>query len=232
MGTTCVSGFWPVNNKHGDQYAQWFQTSLKINCPYVFFCDRESVPLIQQHRKNLPTVYVQCALRDFVTWKYKDQLKTHPLHCPSVELNLIWNEKPFLLKKAADLNPFSAEFFCWVDAGICLYRDKAPPTTAFPNPKKTLELPKNKFIFSSSSPYDELNVTTTKYWHHITGTSFMLHKSIVARFALLYTTYLDNLLDHPNIWTDQVVLTHIYKANKPLFFELCTGYGQLIADLY
>jgi hypothetical protein len=232
MGTTCVSGFWPVNNKHGEKYAQWFQTSLKINCPYVFFCEKETVPLIQKYRKNLPTVYVECALLDFVTWKYKDKIKTHPIHCPSVELNLIWNEKLFLIQKAARLNPFSSEFFCWVDAGICLYRDKAPPTTPFPNPKKTIELPKNKFVFSSSGPYDEKNVTTTKYWHHVSATSFIMHKSIVDRFALLYSAYLDNLLDHANIWTDQVVLTHVFKDNKQLFFELCTGYGQLLADLY
>ena len=33
---TCVSGYWKVKNKHGNQFNKWFQNSLKINCPYVF----------------------------------------------------------------------------------------------------------------------------------------------------------------------------------------------------
>ena len=37
INMTCVSGFWTVNNKHGNQYMDWFQNSLKVNCPYVFF---------------------------------------------------------------------------------------------------------------------------------------------------------------------------------------------------
>jgi hypothetical protein len=34
---TCVSGYWQVTNKHTNNYLQWFNNSLKVNCPYVFF---------------------------------------------------------------------------------------------------------------------------------------------------------------------------------------------------
>ena len=34
---TCVSAYWKVNNKHGNNYEQWFHTTLKVHCPYVFF---------------------------------------------------------------------------------------------------------------------------------------------------------------------------------------------------
>ena len=43
---TCVSGFWNVTNKHGNNYTTWFQHSLKINCPYVFFGDKETIEMI------------------------------------------------------------------------------------------------------------------------------------------------------------------------------------------
>lgn len=228
---TCVSGFWPVKNKHRD-YTKWFGNSLRINCPYLFFCAKETIPVIQKYRGDLPTMYIEFYLQEFETWKYKDLMKTHPVHCPSAEINLIWNEKIFLLKRAADLNAFQTDFFCWVDAGICVYREQPPPSTPFPNPEKAATLPQNKFIFSSSQPYNEYRVTKYNYYHHISGTSFVLHKNIIGDFALLYKGYLDKLLDGKNIWTDQIVLTHIFKAHPTLFFELCTGYGEIIPTLY
>jgi hypothetical protein len=223
---TCVSGFWKVNNKHGSKYATWFQHSLKINCPYVFFGDKETIEIIKHYRKELPTFYIECKIEDFFTYKYKNRMITHPDHCPSVELNLIWNEKLFLIKKALEINPFHSDFFCWVDAGLCTYRETSPPPTPFPNINKLNTLPKNKFIYTSSIPYNESEVSKNNYYHHISGT-YMLHKNIVNDFATLFNTYLNNLLDTNNIWTDQVILTHMYKNHKHLFYKLGDGYGKL-----
>lgn len=228
---TCVSGFWRVNNKHGNKYAEWFQNSLKINCPYVFFSDRETIEIVKKYRQNLPTFYIEYNIPDFVTYKYKDRMKTHPIDCPSVELNLIWNEKLFLIKKALQFNPFLTDFFCWVDAGICTYRNNPPPKIPFPNVDKLNKLPKNKFIYSSSNPYVETDVTIDKYYHHISGT-FILHKNIINDFTNLYEKYLNKLLDENNIWTEQVILTHIYKDYKFIFYKLCNGYGEIFTYLY
>ncbi len=228
---TCVSGYWRVANKHDDKYMEWFKNSLKINCPYVFFCDKETVSMIQSYRQHLPTYYVICHIHDFEMYKYKDKMISDSTHCPSIELNLIWNEKIFLIKKASELNPFSSEFFCWVDAGICTFRNDTPPIESFPNLYKLDQLPTNKFIYSSSNPYHEEEVRTNHYYHHISGT-YILHKSIIHDFVNLYQQYLDKLLDKNNIWTDQVILTHIYKDYKHIFYELCRGYGACIVCMY
>ena len=37
---TCVSGYWRISNKHGNKFDNWFNKTLKINCPYVFFGDK------------------------------------------------------------------------------------------------------------------------------------------------------------------------------------------------
>lgn len=232
INMTCVSGFWRVNNKHGNQYMDWFQNSLKVNCPYVFFSDKETIETIKKYRQDLPTFYVECNIQDFFTYKYKDKMITHPIHCPSIELNLIWNEKIFLIKKTLELNPFSTDFFCWVDAGICTYRNVSPPNTPFPNIGKLDKLPKDKFTYSSSNPYIEMKVTNSNYYHHISGTSYILHKNIINDFAYIYEKYMDKLLNKNNIWTDQVILTYIYKDYKHIFFELCSGYGEIIPFLY
>jgi len=228
---TCVSGFWNVTNKYAkNSYTEWFKTSLQINCPYVFFSDKETIEIIKTYRKDLPTFYVEYTLKDFVTNAYKDKFMTHPVHCPSVELNMIWNEKIFLIKKALELNPFSSDFFSWVDAGVPVYRKKLPPTTAFPNADKLNNLPNDKFIYTASAPYNRDKVKTDSYYHCISGT-YMLHKSIIDNFAKLYEEYLNKLVDKSNIWTDQVILTHIFKDNEDLFYKLCDGYGELFRHL-
>ena len=230
---TCVSGYWKVGNKHGNKYMDWFKNSLKIRCPYVFFTDLNSIELIKKYRpKDVPTHYIILKIKDFFTYKYKDKFATNPAHCPSVELNLIWNEKIFLIKKAYELNPFSSDYFCWIDAGICTYRNNLPPQVPFPNLDKLRSLPTDKFIYSSSSEYIEADVRLDNYYHHISGTSYILHKGIINNFTNMYNEYLERLFDKNNIWTDQVLLTHIYKDHKDLFYKLCDGYGVIIPYMF
>ena len=64
--------------------------------------------------------------------------------------------------------------------------------------------------------------------HHISGTSYILHKNIIDDFTNLYSDYLDKLIDKNNIWTDQVIWTFIFKDNRDKFFKLCDGYGKII----
>jgi len=225
---TCVSGYWDVSNKHGNNYInEWFSKTLKINCPYVFFTDKANMEIIKKHREGLPTYFVHMTLDEFYTTKYKKLFRTHPIHCPSKELNMIWNEKIFLIEKAFNINPFKSEYFCWVDAGICTYREKYPPTTPFPNLYKLNKLPKDKFIYSGITLYDESRVKKDNYYVYVTGT-FMLHKNIIKDYAEIYKSYLEKLIDRNNIWTDQIVNTHIYKDNKHLFYKLGNGWAAII----
>jgi len=232
MSTTCVSGYWIVKNKHDSKYNKWFMNTLAVNCPYVFFSNKEGIEFIKHFRKDLPTHYIELEIKDFETYKYKDVLKTDPVHCPSVELNLIWHEKLYLIKQASELNPFNSQWFHWIDAGHCVYRDKAPPHSVFPNTGKINKLPKDKFIYSSSNDYDERKVSKTNYYHHIAGTSYLLHITLINKFLLIYKEYLEQLSDSNSIITDQIVLTHIYKDNKGLFHKLCDGYGEVTQVLY
>lgn len=234
---TCVSGFWPVTNKHGNKFLDWFKTSLQINCPYVFFSNKTGINLIKSFRQDLPTHYIELDIPDFYTYQYKDKMLTHPVHCPSVELNLIWNEKILLLGQAGQLNPFKSDFFCWVDAGICIYRTIQPPPQAFPNPAKLGNLPKDKFIYSASTPFNPTAVSYKNYYHHLAGTAYILHKDIIQSFTAMYKLYMakifnDEKINKINIWTDQLILTHIFKTFPQKFYKLCDGYGTIIQELY
>ena len=108
---TCVTGYWKIKNKHGNKFDNWFKNTLKINCPYIFLGDKESIDLVKNYRGKLPTYYIELNIEEFTTYKYKDKMITDPKHCPSIELNLVWNEKIFMLQRALQINPFNSEFF-------------------------------------------------------------------------------------------------------------------------
>ena len=124
-------------------------------------------------------------------------MTTNSIHCPSIELNLIWNEKIFMIQQALKLNPFSSDFFMWVDAGICIYRNNPPPSISFPNINEINKLPKDKFIYCSThnTIYNDNNFQYGNYHlhHHVSGT-YILHKNIIDNFTKLYKKYL-NLID-------------------------------------
>lgn len=229
MELTCVSCYFPVKNKHNDKYLDWFKNTLSINCPYVFFTNKKDI--IKEYRKDLPTFYIDCEIEDFNTYKYKDKIKTDDRHCPSVELNLIWNEKIFMIQKASEINPFHSSWFKWIDAGLCIYRDFSPPNKPFPNTEILQTLPTDKFIYSSSNPYREKSVINNNYYHHISGT-FILHENIIDKYVNIYKDYLEKKIDKNNIWTDQVIHTHIYKDYPDLYFKLCDGYGEITKVLF
>lgn len=234
---TCVSGFWQIKNKHGNKFLEWFKTTLQINCPYVFFSTKEGIELIKSFRKNLPTHYIECNIEDFYTYQYKDKMMTHPIHCPSVELNLVWNEKIILMEKAMKVNPFNSDFFCWADAGICTYRTVKPPHQPFPHPNKLNKLPKDKFIYSESTPFNAGAISIDNYYHNISGTVYILHKDIIHNFTEMYKLYMekifmDDKINKINFWTDQVILTHMFKNFPHKFYKFCDGYGTIINKLY
>jgi hypothetical protein len=229
---TCVSCFYPVANKHGLKYLEWFKNTLKVNNPYVFFTSAEHVDLIMSFRGDLPTSFILLDMDEFTTYPLKSLFKIHPTHCPSSELNLIWNEKIFMMERAARQNPFNTEWFLWIDAGICCFREVKPSMepALLKLPKPAAEL-KNKIIYSASEAYRPEYVHVNNYYHHISG-NYMIHRDFILPFSRLYEQYLRKLIAYENIWTEQVVMTHIYKDFPDIFYEWFPGYGAIAYHLF
>lgn len=233
--TTIVSGYWCVKGKHASEsFELWFKNTLSINCPYVFFGNQDSIDMVKKVRIGLPTTYILLELNDFYTQKYKKHIASHYIHVPSSEVCMIWLEKVFLIQKAKELNPYESDYFTWVDAGVCIYRDEPPPAKVFPDDSKLLELPKNKFIFTSSTePFESFRVHENNYYHYISGTAFILHADFIDIFTNIYDSYLKRIINHYNwVNTEQKILTHMYNERPDLFFKLGEGYGELMTLLY
>lgn len=230
--TTIVSGYWVIPNKHqNNSFLDWFKNSLRINCPYVFFGNKESIEIVKKFREELPTTYIEMEIKDFYTYKFYDNIQPHEMHCPSKELNMIWNEKVFLMKKAAELNPYDTEWFAWSDAGICVYRNKSPPITPWPSSEKLQYLDKNCFNFSSSESPIFMPQCVGQYYHFISGT-YVCSLNFIKKYAEIYQEYLDKYLSQSTwIYTDQVIHTLIYRDLPHLFKHICHDYGTLILIL-
>ena len=231
---TCVSGYWKIKNKHNDNsFEKWFKNTLRINCPYIFFGNKESIEMVKCYRRDLPTHYVELEIEDFETYQYKDRILVDEYHCPSVELNLIWNEKIFLMDKAFTLNPFSSEYFVWIDSGICNYRDKPPPPNPF-DMHKIRKLPQDKMIFTSSEmrTFEEnIFLKDPKTKHYISGT-YIIHKNIIRGLIVIYNEAMNKYMNIESLCTDQILWTYIYKDYKHLFYKIDHGYGKILKHLY
>ncbi len=233
--TTIVSGYWVVKGKHSSHaFQSWFQNTLRINCPYIFFGNQETIDIVKKVRHDLPTEYCLLELSDFYTAKYKDHLAPHEVHVPSAEVCMIWLEKMFLMQKAVEMNPFGSEYYVWVDAGICSYRDASPGNDIFPCEGTMESLPKDKFIFTSSDePYLDYCVHENNYYHYISGTAFACHREFIDQFIDIYKEYLEKIITHYNwVNTEQKIFTHMYAEHPELFFKLGQGYGELVPLLY
>ena len=230
---TAVSGFWPVNNKHNNAFDNWLPKTLKINCPYVMYSHEEDQEMLRRCRGDLPTVFVKRTIPEFVTYKHADAIQTHPRHVPSKELQMIWNEKLFLLRETARTNPFNSEWFVWLDAGLFLYRDQMPPLEQF-NVERLATLPKDKLIFSSSDSPTFCPEATREgnYYHYVSGI-FMIHKDGLEAFVSMFEKYMDTFLSKKDwIYTDQVILTHMYKDHPEMFHWIIHDYGRLVLWLF
>jgi hypothetical protein len=234
---TCVSGYWRIGNKHGNQYNDWFENTLAINCPYIFFTTEDNIESINNFRKNYPTHYITKNITDFKTYKLNINNITHGEHVPSKELGLVWLEKIDLIREAASLNPYNSEWFCWVDAGICSYRETKPSSNKFPNPEKIHLLSKSLINYSSSDDITDERLSELKNWKHIhkiAGTAYILHISIIDFVHHLFYKYLDKCISETDTYTcysDQSIWSRIYIDLPTLFNKVGHGYGQIVLEL-
>lgn len=233
--TTIVSGFWFVKNKYDKKYLSWFNNSLRINMPYVFFGSKEVIEIVKDIRSDLPTYYIELEISDLETYKYKEYIQTHETHVPSVELSLIWLNKVFLVKRAAEINPFKSEMFGWIDAGICEFRNKKPPEVEMSKDILS-KLPLDRFIFCSTeySYFIPDLVDDHNYYHYISG-NFFISVYMIGMISQVYSEFLDKKLPKRELCfsSEQVIFTHMYKCfGDNMFYKFSDGYGSIVTNMY
>lgn len=224
---TIVSGFWQIPSKHqAGKYYSWFRRTLKINAPTVFFYDDAGImQSVQSHRQDLQTTFVQRNLSEFRVFSLYNRSWVHKNNVPSPELAMIWLEKVSLINFVIQKNPYNSQWFAWVDAGICIYRNVPPPTSTWPL-RSTLDiLPTTKMIY-------------TGYWdkyHDVFGTAFLYHISIASNISAKFYQSLQKCASETHNWmcgSDQFIFTLMKKSYPEMFFRVGGWYGEVVEALY
>ena len=222
---TVVSGYWNVLNKYSsDTYNNWFNTSLKINQRYIFFTEKSSNDYIQKFRSNYETIFVDYKIEDFYCKKYYKNHWVNWQHVPSKELGMIWHEKIHCMKLAKDNDKTPTEFYVWIDAGVCVFRDKEPP-------KIRLNL-----LDINSLPHDKLCYATVEEdYHNFAASVLIMHRSIIDKIHTIYYSMLEEITKYINDFrcgSDQFIHTILFKRFPNLYYKIADGYGQNLFTLY
>ena len=141
-----------------------------------------------------------------------------------------------LVLEASLINPYQSEWFCWIDSGICIYRDKEPPLSPFPNPDKMNLLSKTQINYCISDTITNIELNKIKNWdyvHNVSG-NFIIHISFIKQIHHLFYTYLDICISETNEFTcysEQCILSRIYVDYPELFNKIGDGYGEIFLKL-
>jgi hypothetical protein len=130
-----------------NQYNDWFNHTLRINMPYIFFHDPAVLSDLATFRHGLPTLFVAWEPAHFrVSAAHFPSAAIHPQHVPSVPLAQIWLEKMQLVAYAAQIH--GADFYIWIDAGLSSYRHQPLPSRFEFSKEVLLSLPKQHIGYS------------------------------------------------------------------------------------
>lgn len=138
---TFVSSFYQLKSKFSiETYKQWASKFINetMNFNLVLYSDKNSYPYIEHLVKNNSKVKVILKeLEEFNLYILKDKWienhsKNYLLNHTSWELNMLWNEKVFMVYETMKENPFNTQWFGWCDIGY--FRDGNVGTKEFPWP--------------------------------------------------------------------------------------------------
>jgi hypothetical protein len=139
----------------------------------------------------------------------------------SIPLYMIWNEKSHFLKTAIELNPFSTDYFLWVDIGC--FRKPNTDYLQWPNAAKIATLPKNKVLLLSVVPFTSTELETTtldqmpsfQTVNRIGAPIFGGEAAVLLEWHDLYYSMLEYFIRiHRFIGKDQSIMNSVYLLNR------------------
>lgn len=236
MSIAFVSGYWVLEkNKYAHGfYEQNFKHTLAIrDAPVYMFCDDESKKVIEAYGSDNFS-YINKRISDFVVNTYPNvsELQLNDTHVPSRELGMIWLEKIHMVQDVKNMTQH--KWFCWTDAGNAFLRDMDISKCTW-SPRLE-QLDKTKLHYTVSQPQYYPNFNPLKGQHCISGTAWILHRSMIDIFVELFKVYYCKLSNVTNnnyyALSDQLIWSYLYRDYPELFKCVGVGYGTVIKLLY
>lgn len=245
--STC---FYVLKSKFSvETYLKWINNLLSIVHAFnlVIYTDEESsiylLRLIDKTNKKIKVIIKP--LTEFYTYKYKDYwIKNHEKSTMSLhkvidwKLNMLWNEKVFLVNETIKNGYFKSPYYGWCDIGYFRNRVNDLHTNylgSWPNPTKILELNKNELIHYGCVKNDLLGLTNDILSHYKNGLTsspteryndisfaggfFILPVNMANVYVTIYESKLDYYFSNNYfIKDDQTIIQDIILTNPQLFY--------------
>ena len=232
-----------------ETYLKWINNLLSIVKQFnlVIYTNKESfiylLRLIEPTNKKIKIIVKP--LSKFYTYKYKDYwIKNHEksnmgLHkVIDWQLNMLWNEKVFLVNETIKNGYFKTLYYGWCDIGYFRNRHNDLHTdylTSWPNPIKLLQFSKQDLIHYACVNDDLIELTNDIKSHYnnalktpptekynntsFAGGFFILSPSMSDYYAKIYESKLDYYFSNNFfIKDDQTIIQDIILTNPHLFY--------------
>ena len=269
MSTTIITALFDINRenyenqklalKSLDDYLPWFKKTLQLNCAMVIFTEQKLKEFVLENRpKDYKTEIIIQKLEEIPYYKYKDRIniiinseeyKTkiqHPdrIECNLAEYSIIQYSKFEWLNVVCEKNPFSTDFFFWMDAGCSRFFKDFDITREFPGPKTKINLQNNcvnklycqcrvdlPYIINNYNfnlKLENSNINNNFFLtslNLISGGLFGGNKDIVIFFNTVVNHIFESYLLKNNIINnEQLVLAYIWKTDPNIFCLLNNVY--------
>ncbi|GAA5974128.1 hypothetical protein JCM11641_003451 [Rhodosporidiobolus odoratus] len=164
---TIISSFYRVDNgkKHRvSEYHEWLTNFLhSVELPIIFYCAPTLAAYVKNLRGNKPITLITTYSSPFEmpplqalgghAWavtQHKIDPENH-VHVPDVYG--VWTAKPWIVRDAAEQNPYGSDYFFWVDAGGFRDSSISHTFTALPSvlDKLYTTLPSDTIVLASTT---------------------------------------------------------------------------------
>lgn len=129
-----------------------------------------------------------------------------------------------MFKIAKDNDKEQTEFYVWIDAGVCIFRDKKPPDIKL-NLLNINSLPHDKICYSH----------VEENYHNFAATVLIMHKSIIDKVHEIYyksLQHLGNTINDFRCGSDQFIHTYMLEKYPTLYYKISNGYAGNLLELY
>lgn len=222
-----------VHGRTFETYKDWFSKTLQFKTPMIVHVNSELVDTVKHVRAGMPTDVVvedlhstpYFYLRETVTFilkseyylsRIKDSNRLEaklPMYVPLIFSKFVW------LSESAIRNPFSSEFFFWVDAGLGRW-----PTglegTYWPNPVKMGNLGGRVAVQqqhgASLAPVNQTQVIWDNVSRLAAGSFGGSSKAVVSLRISMHSIFI-NMIRQSCVNNEQIAMFLLHSQNDSIF---------------
>ena len=244
--TTLVTALYDIGRERQgrsmDEYLQWIQQTLKLNCSLIIFTSRSLAIRIRKMRPGKLSSQTMIIERDRIPFEeFADLIELHifPKFRPHMRhptditntnklYAIINHAKMVWMNEAIAINSFRTKTFFWIDAGFSRFIPVKYYMTHFPSSSAKIEIlaaQNRAFVAVGSASDEELNISRDLRMTDFVGTNRNLfrgnfwggHFDAVRRIASQSVSIFFDMLSHDIIDNEQISLFFAYRKQPDLF---------------